>query len=103
MAVGGPIKALTKFFAGLEKRRNLLVNCYVFAGAWIATHACIALFDRKSAKATQFNPVATRQGTRNLVKNRVDDLLDITLIDMRITVANLFYQFGFNHSNPQKT
>ncbi len=47
------------------------------AGARIAAEPRLALFDRESAKAAQFNPVAARQRLCDLVENGVDDILDV--------------------------
>ena len=55
------------------------------------------MFDRKDAKSAQLDPVAARQGGRDLAENGVDDGLDVALIEMRIAGRHALDEFRLDH------
>jgi hypothetical protein len=69
----------------------------VRAGAWIAACARRAVLDRKGAKTAQFNPITARQRSDDFIEDRVHDVLDIPLVEMRIVLGDTLNEFGFNH------
>jgi hypothetical protein len=62
------------------KNGRLFSDLDADAGAGIAADAVAAPPDRERAEAAQLDPVAARQRSRNLAKDRRDDDLGITLI-----------------------
>ena len=87
------IEPLAHFLAGFEKRHALLIDRHVRAGAWIASGASRPVLDRKCAKAPQLNAISACQRVDDLVKNRVDDVLDIALIKVRIVLGDALNEF----------
>ena len=69
------------------------------AGTGIAAGAGRPVFDRKRAKSPQFNPVAARQRGNDLIEDRVDDVLDIPLVQMRVVLGDTLNKLGFDHRN----
>src|SRR5215213_5596103 len=67
------------------------------AGARVAPGAGRPILDREGAEAAQLDPVAARHRGDDLVEDRVDDVLDVALIEMRIGRRNMLYQFGLDH------
>ena len=82
VAAGGrfAVQAFAQGLAGLEEGQALRLDRHVFAGARVAAHAGIALFHRKRAEATQFDPVALGQRIGDFVEDGVDDFLDVAHI-----------------------
>ena len=84
----GSVEPQPHFLAGLEDRDDLFGDRHGFARARIAAGAGIPLLDRERAEAAQFDPVASRQGVGDRVENRVDDVLDVALIQMRVLLGD---------------
>jgi hypothetical protein len=57
-------------------------------GPGISTGSRRPVFHRKGAEATQLDAVAFGHGAGNLAKNGVDDIFDVTLVEMRILGGN---------------
>ena len=55
------------------------------------------MLHRKCAEAAQLNPVAAGQSSHDFIEDRVDDVLDIPLVKMRVVLGNTLNKFGFNH------
>ena len=68
-----------------------------FARARVAAGAGRAVFHRKRAETTQFDPVAVGQRVGDLIENRADDIFDVAQEEMRIAVGDDLYEFGFDH------
>jgi hypothetical protein len=51
------------------------------------------MFHRKCAKAPQLNAISACQRIDNLVENRIDDVLDIALIEVRIVLGDALNEF----------
>ena len=67
------------------------------AGARIAAGPRGAVLDRERAETAQLDPVATRQGGDDLVEDRVDDVLDVPLIEVRVVLGDTLNEFGLDH------
>ena len=67
------------------------------AGSRVAAGARRALLHREGAEATQLDAVAARHGGHNLVEDSVDDVLDVTLIEVRVLRRNVLNEFGLDH------
>ena len=55
------------------------------------------MLDREGAETTQLDPVAARQRSNDLIKNRIYDILDIPLIKVRVVLGDALNEFGFDH------
>jgi hypothetical protein len=59
------------------------------AGARITPGACGAVLDGERAKAAQFHTVAAGKRGNNFIEDRVDDVLDVALIEVRVLRGNM--------------
>ena len=91
------IQPLAHFLAGLEERNALLVDRDMSAGARIATGACWAVLHRESAEAAQLDAVSARECRYDLLENRIHNVLDIPLVQMRVVLGDTLNKFGFDH------
>src|SRR5438477_11103939 len=94
---GRQVQAIAQLLAGLEKRHMLFGDLDAVAGARIAAHPGIAALDREGAETAQLDPVAARQRRGDLVKDRSDDNLDVTLIKVRICLGKPLPELRFGH------
>ena len=62
-----------------------------------AAGAGIPLLDRKRAEATQFDPVAPRQGAGDFVEDGGDDPFYVAMEEMRVTFSKPHNQFRLCH------
>jgi hypothetical protein len=92
-----PIQPLTHFLAGLEERNALLIDGDMGAGARIAPCTCRAMLDRESTEAAQLDAVTAREGRYDLFENRIHNVLDIPLVQMRVVLGDTLNKFGFDH------
>src|SRR5262249_46382537 len=83
--------------ARLEERHALLVNRHVRAGAGVAARPRGAMLDRERPKTAQLDAIAARQRSHDLVEDRIDDILDIPLIKVRVVLGDTMNEFGFDH------
>jgi hypothetical protein len=67
------------------------------AGARIASGPCRPMFHRKCAETAKLDPVAARKRCYDLVEDRVDDILHVPLIEVRVVLGDALYKFGFDH------
>src|SRR5579883_452162 len=95
------VEPLAQLLAGLEKRNVLFTDLDAFAGAGVAAHPRAAPFDRERAETAQLDPVAARQGGRDLVKNGGNDAFDVALVKMRVAIGQPLNQIGFGHCAAQ--
>src|ERR1700676_2493829 len=91
------VQPFAHFLAGLEDRHTLLIHRHMGAGARIAAGAGRAMLHRKRTETTQLDPIAPRQGRDDLIEDRVHNILDIPLIEVRIVLGDTLNQFGFDH------
>src|SRR5258707_7175642 len=91
------VQALAHFLARLEKRDALLIDRHMRAGALIAAGAGGTMLHRKRTESAQLDPVAARQRGDNLIENRVYNVLDIPLVEMRVVLGDALNKFGFDH------
>jgi hypothetical protein len=55
------------------------------------------VLDREGAETAQLYSVTLCHGARNLAEDRVDDILDIALIEMWILGGNTLDKLGLDH------
>ena len=91
------VQPFAHFLAGLEERNALLIDRDMRAGARIAAGAGGTMLDRECAETAQLDPVAARQGSHDLIEDRVHNILDIPLIEMRVVLGDALNKFGFDH------
>ena len=63
------------------------------SGARVAAGAGWPVLDRKGTKAAQFDAVALRHRAGDLTEDRVDDILNVALIKVRILGRNALDEF----------
>src|SRR5256885_4214328 len=63
----------------------------------IAAHAGRAMVDRETAKAADFDAMASHQGIADGVKNRLDGLLGIALAQLAKAGGEFFDEIGSGH------
>ena len=80
-----------------------LADIDLLAGAWIAADAGRPVLHREGAEAAQLDPVATRHGVADLIEDGVDDVLDITLEQMRILVGKFLHELRLDHTAPRRS
>jgi hypothetical protein len=81
------IQPLAQQFAGFEKWYGLFRNVDGLAGSGIASLPSISPFDRKGPETAQFNPITSRQGGGDLIKNSGHDTLNVALVEMGIQLC----------------
>ena len=52
-------------------------------------------------KPAQLHPIAASQGIHDLLKDHVDDALDVAMVKMRVRRCDLLDQLGFDHGTPR--
>ena len=55
------------------------------------------MLDREGAETAQLDAVAARQRSHDLVEDRVYDVLDIPLVEVRVVLGDTLNEFGFDH------
>jgi hypothetical protein len=91
------IQSFAQFLAGFEEGHEFLADFDMLACPRIAAEPGVSLLDGKRPKAAQLDSVATRKRIRHFIENGVDDILDITKIEMWIAVGDTLNEFRFNH------
>ena len=83
------IEAVTHLLACPERRNDLLGDGNGFTRARVTACASLALLDREGAEAAKLNSPALCKSITDRVEDRIDDLLDVTLIQMRVLLGEL--------------
>src|SRR6185437_7661125 len=96
-ASGVAVQPFAHFLAGFEKRHTLLIHRNVGACARIAAGTGRPVLYRESTKTAQLHPIAACQGSDDLVEDRVDDILDIPLVEVRVMLGDTLNEFGLDH------
>jgi hypothetical protein len=55
------------------------------------------MLHRECTETTQLDPIAARQSRDDFIEDRVHDILDIPLIEMRVVLGDTLNEFGFDH------
>ena len=85
----GAVEAQAHLLAGLEDGNRLLGHRHGGAGARVAAPPRLPALDRERTEAPQLDPVAPRQGVGDRVEDRVDDVLDVALVEVRVLLGDL--------------
>ncbi|MGX1167663.1 hypothetical protein AB7M16_003929 [Bradyrhizobium sp. USDA 372] len=91
------VQPLAHFLAGLEERNALLIDGHMGAGAWIAPGARRAMLDREGTEAAQLDAISACKRRYDLFENRIHNVLDIPLVQMRVVLGDTLNKFGFDH------
>lgn len=91
------IQPLAHFLAGFEERNALLIDRDMGASTRIATGTCRAVLHRKGTEAAQLDAVTARESRYDLFENRIHNILDIPLVQMRVVLGDTLNKFGFDH------
>src|SRR5260370_82150 len=91
------VEPLAHFLTGLEERHRLLVDRDMGAGARITPGTGRAMLHRERPEAAQLDPVAARHGGDDLAQDGVDDVLHVTLVEVRVLRGDALHQLGFDH------
>jgi len=91
------VQPFPHFLARLEERNALLVDRHVGTGTRITSGPGGAVLDGERTETPQLHPVAARQRRHDLIEDRVHDILDIPLVEMRVVFGDTLNQFGFDH------
>src|SRR3712207_3433984 len=83
--------------AGLERQSALLGHRDRFTIARVAPRARVTLLRREHPKAAQLHPIPSRQSGRDRAQDRIDDDLNVPLVQVRVLLREPFDQFGFEH------
>src|SRR3954466_5666109 len=89
--------------AHLEGRDYLLGHRDCRAIARISSGPCAAPLGHERAEAAQLNPLTPLQCGCDGVEDRVDDVLHILLIQVRVLFSELLNQFGFDHRSLERS
>ena len=95
------VQPIAQFLAGLEKGNPLGVDGDRIAGSRIAALASVATLDGKGSEPAELDAVSARQRDDDFVENRIDDALNVTVIEMRVLLSDQLYQLGLDHSTPR--
>jgi hypothetical protein len=91
------IQPLAHFLAGFEERNALLVDGHMCASARIASGARRSMFHRESAEAAKLDAVSARECRYDFLENRIHNVLDIPLVQVRVVLGDTLNKFGFDH------
>src|SRR5438552_3934954 len=67
------------------------------AGAGVSAGAGRSILDREGAESPELDPIAARHRADDLAENGIDDVLDITLIKMRVLRRNALHKLRLDH------
>jgi hypothetical protein len=90
-----PIKPRAHFFSSLEEGHGFLCDRDGNSSARIAASPRCAKLSRKRAETPQLHSIPARQSYNDLVQYRVEDFLDIPLVNVGVPRRNAVYQLRF--------
>src|SRR5215204_783427 len=93
----GQVKPTVHILAGLERQSALLGHRHSLTIARIAPRARVTLLDREHPKAAQLHPIPSRQSGRDRAQDRIDDDLNIPLVQVRVLLRDPLDQFRLEH------
>src|SRR6185312_1147606 len=91
------VQPLAHFLARLEERNAFLIDRHMGTGARVAAGPRGTMFHGERAETAQLDPVAARQRSHDLIEDRIHDILDIPLIEVRVVLGNALNEFRFDH------
>jgi hypothetical protein len=83
-----PIEPLAHFLTRLEERDTLLIDRHVSAGSGIAPGTSRAMLHREGTETAQLDPVAARERSNDFIEDRVHDILNIPLVEVRVVLGD---------------
>jgi hypothetical protein len=79
------IEPLAQLLARLEEGHPFFLDEHRIAGPRIAAGAGRTVLHGEGAETAQFHAIAGRQRVGDLVQNGIDDVLDVAVVEVRIT------------------
>jgi hypothetical protein len=92
-----PVEAFAHFLAGLEERHAFAVDRHMLARSRIAAGPGGAILDGESAESAQLHPVAAGERGDDLAEDRVHDVLDVALVEMRVLRGYALNKLRLDH------
>ncbi len=65
----------------------------------VASGARPAPLGQENSETAELHPIETRERVANFAEYRVNDILDVALMQMRIARGESLHQFGLNQDN----
>jgi hypothetical protein len=91
------VEPLAHFLARLEEGGKLLGHRHLVPGARVSPGVRLMLLCGKSAEAAQLDALAARESVDDLAQNRIDDVLDVALLEVRIASRHALHEFRLDH------
>ena len=90
------IEQFVHFLARPKSGQVLFRHEDVIAGTGVAPRPRPALLGQENSEPAELHPVETRERVGNFAEYRVNDILDVALIQMRIARGDPLHQFGLD-------
>jgi hypothetical protein len=90
------IEQLVHFLARPEGGQVLFRHQDIVTGTGVAPRPRPALLGQENSEPAELHPIETRERVGNFAEYRVNDILDVALIQMRIARGDPLHQFGLD-------
>jgi hypothetical protein len=90
------VEQFAHFLARLKGGHVLFRHQDAVARTRVAPRARPSLLGRENSKPAELHPIETRESLGNFAEYRVNDILDVALIQMRIARGDPLHQFGLD-------
>jgi hypothetical protein len=97
------IEQFADFLARLKGGHVLFRHQDVVAGTGVAPRPRPALLGQENSEPAELDPIETRERVGNFVEYRVNDILDVALIQMWIASDEPLHHFGLNQDAPPRS
>ena len=87
------------FLARPESGHVLFRHRNIVAGTGVSPRPRPALLDQENSESAELHPIETRERVGNFAEYRVNDILDVALIQMRIARDGPLHQFGLKEAS----
>src|SRR5436309_1962543 len=82
------VQPFAHFLARLEERDTFLIVRNCRSGSRIAPVPGRTMLDREGPETAQLDPITTRQSSDDFVEYRINDVLYIPLVEMRVVLGD---------------
>jgi hypothetical protein len=90
------VEQVAHFLARLKSGNVFFRNQDAVARTRVAPRARPSLLGRENSEPAELHPIETRESLGNFAEYRVNDILDVALIQMRIARGDPLHQFGLD-------
>jgi hypothetical protein len=91
------VQAFAHFLSGLEKRYALVTDCHMRSSPRVSSRMRWPVLHGKRAETTQLDPIAAGECRGDLAENRVDEFLDVTLVEVRVLHDDALNELRLDH------